>query len=283
MKHQLDREETASSRPVAKELARYNIDIAALRETRLADEGSITELASGYTFFWKGKAQNKNKIHGVGLAIRTSLLKNLPDLSVGINDRLDMKIRLPLSHKHYATVISAYAPTLTSAGETIDRRPQLHPAFSPSQRQVDSLRRLQCSCWPRPCQVGRSDREAWCREGEQHWPTPAQQVCRVWDPHHKHHIQDGQQIQDNLDASQIQAMAHDRLYHSTPERHPRCSMRGVECWTDHRLVRATLKLRIVPHDQRSFGQLSTSLDSNSLPSTTYSRPAWMRSCPPWNH
>jgi len=35
----------------ASELSRYNIDIAALSETRLADEGSLNEMASGYTFF----------------------------------------------------------------------------------------------------------------------------------------------------------------------------------------------------------------------------------------
>ncbi|KAL1254504.1 hypothetical protein QQF64_016733 [Cirrhinus molitorella] len=102
----------------AKELARYNIDIAALSETRLPDEGSLTELTSGYTFFWKGHAQTEDKIHRVGLAIKTTLLKNLPDLPVGINERL-MKIRLPLNEKWYATVISAYAPTITSADETI--------------------------------------------------------------------------------------------------------------------------------------------------------------------
>ncbi len=39
---------------VALELARYNIDIAALSETRLHGEDSLTEAGAGYTFFWKG-------------------------------------------------------------------------------------------------------------------------------------------------------------------------------------------------------------------------------------
>jgi len=53
-----------SSRPrrrtalIASKLSRYNIDIAALRETSLADEGSLNEMASGYTFFWKGLPAN---------------------------------------------------------------------------------------------------------------------------------------------------------------------------------------------------------------------------------
>ena len=36
---------------IACELARYNIDIAALRETRLPDKGSLVEIWTGYTFF----------------------------------------------------------------------------------------------------------------------------------------------------------------------------------------------------------------------------------------
>ena len=36
---------------VAKELARYNVDIAALSETRFADKGQLTEREGGHTFF----------------------------------------------------------------------------------------------------------------------------------------------------------------------------------------------------------------------------------------
>jgi len=39
---------------IAAELNRYKIDIAALSETRLAEEGSLSEVGEGYTFFWKG-------------------------------------------------------------------------------------------------------------------------------------------------------------------------------------------------------------------------------------
>ena len=39
---------------VASELRRYDIDIAALSETRLPDEDSLTEVGEEYTFFWKG-------------------------------------------------------------------------------------------------------------------------------------------------------------------------------------------------------------------------------------
>ena len=47
-------------------------------------------------------------------------MRQLPDLPTGINERL-MKVRLPIGHKRHATIISAYAPTLTSTEETIER------------------------------------------------------------------------------------------------------------------------------------------------------------------
>ena len=37
---------------VAQELPRYAVDIAAFSETRLADEGNLTEVKEGYNFFW---------------------------------------------------------------------------------------------------------------------------------------------------------------------------------------------------------------------------------------
>ena len=70
---------------VASELGRYNVDIAALSETRLADEGSLTEIGEGYTFFWKGLPEVEHRIHGVGLVIRTSLHRSLLEKPVGIN------------------------------------------------------------------------------------------------------------------------------------------------------------------------------------------------------
>ncbi len=50
---------------IARELRRYRIDLAALSETRLADEGQLKEEKGGYTFFWKGKAADELRIHGV--------------------------------------------------------------------------------------------------------------------------------------------------------------------------------------------------------------------------
>lgn len=43
---------------LAKELKRYNINIAALCETRLANHGSLVD--KSYTFFWSGRKKTKN-------------------------------------------------------------------------------------------------------------------------------------------------------------------------------------------------------------------------------
>lgn len=102
---------------VAWELKKNNIDIAALSETRFADEGYLQEPRGGYTFFWKGKAANEPRIHGVGFAIRNDIVKTLPELPTGINERL-MTLRLHLGKKQHATIISAYAPTLDSDDNT---------------------------------------------------------------------------------------------------------------------------------------------------------------------
>lgn len=103
---------------VARELARYRIDIAALTETRLAGEGSVAELKGGYTFFWRGKA-DEDRIYRTGFAIRTNLLRQIPDLPVCISERM-IKLRFPLNHNRNITIICAYAPTLTSCDDTKD-------------------------------------------------------------------------------------------------------------------------------------------------------------------
>lgn len=101
---------------IARELRRCRIDLAALSETRRADEGQLKEEKGGYTFFWKGKAADEPRIHGVGFAIRNYLISHLSELPVGINERL-MTIRLMLDNNQMATVVSAYAPTLDSEEE----------------------------------------------------------------------------------------------------------------------------------------------------------------------
>ena len=60
---------------VAWQLRRYEVDIAALRETRFLDKGQLSEVGSGYTIYWSGsKAERKA---GVGFAVWTCLISQL--------------------------------------------------------------------------------------------------------------------------------------------------------------------------------------------------------------
>ena len=97
---------------VAKELARYNVDIAVISETRLADKGQLTEHGGGYTFFWSGRSSTERREAGVGFAIKSHLTRRLAKHPEGVNDRL-MTLQLPLSNKKSVTLVNAYAPTMT--------------------------------------------------------------------------------------------------------------------------------------------------------------------------
>lgn len=73
----------------------------------------MTEHGGGYTFFWSGRDSSEWKEAGVGFAVKNNLVQKLRKLLEGLNDRL-MTLQLPLSSKKNATIISAYAPTMTN-------------------------------------------------------------------------------------------------------------------------------------------------------------------------
>ena len=105
---------------VSKELARYNIDIAALSETRFSGEGQLLELGGCYTFFWKGKPEGERRESGVGFAIRSTLVDRLEELPHGFSERI-MILRLALSKERFAIIISVYAPTMSHHQDAIDQ------------------------------------------------------------------------------------------------------------------------------------------------------------------
>jgi hypothetical protein len=117
----LDRDE--ANRPerrtalVAMELAKYRIDIAALCETRFPESGNTSDL--DYTFFWSGKPTGERGEAGVGFAIRKDIVARLREMPLPISDRI-MTMRLPLSKDKSATLVSAYAPTMTNPVENIE-------------------------------------------------------------------------------------------------------------------------------------------------------------------
>ena len=121
----LDRKDT--NRPqrrtalIADELAKYKIDIAAISETRLAEEGELCERGSGYTFFWSGRGSEERREAGVGFVIKSTLVSKLASPPKGVNERI-ITMRLPLHHgQKFVTIISAYAPTMTNPDEIKDK------------------------------------------------------------------------------------------------------------------------------------------------------------------
>ncbi|VDL92007.1 unnamed protein product [Schistocephalus solidus] len=57
---------------VARELARYKVDVAALSETRFSEQGQL-EVGAGLTFFWSGRSKAERRDAGVAFAIRGNI------------------------------------------------------------------------------------------------------------------------------------------------------------------------------------------------------------------
>ena len=99
---------------IACELARYNIDIAALSEARFLEEGFL--VGASFTFFWSGLPKYAFRIHGVGFTVRTALLQSTQESPIALDERL-MTLQLPFAKKRFVTFASVYAPTLDSSAD----------------------------------------------------------------------------------------------------------------------------------------------------------------------
>ena len=237
---------------VARELARYKIDIAALSETRLANEGQLTEVGGGYTFFWSGRSEEERREAGVGFAIKNHLVRNLTKLPKGVNDRL-MTLQMPLNGKRHATLISAYAPTMTNADETKDRfYSELDETLSsvPKNDKLillgDFNARVGCDSSSWEGAIGKNGVGKINSNGQLLLQTcvthdllitntvfqlPTRQKTSWMHPRSKHwHLIDYIIVRrkDRQDVKVTKAMC------------------GADCWTDHRLIISKMKLTIKP-------------------------------------
>lgn len=98
------------------ELHRLRVDIAALQETRLAEAGQLKE--RNYTFFWQGLSAEERRLHGVGFAVKNSLVDSVTT-PTAVSERVSsLKLRLSRGE---ATLICVYAPTLDASEECKDR------------------------------------------------------------------------------------------------------------------------------------------------------------------
>ena len=91
-----------------------------------------------HCFFWSGRTSEERREAGVGFAIRSHLVSKLASLPRGFNDRL-MVMQRQLINKQNATLISAYAPTMTNPEEVKDQFYEQLDAQSQSPRNSSSL------------------------------------------------------------------------------------------------------------------------------------------------
>uniref|UniRef100_A0A183TDK3 Endo/exonuclease/phosphatase domain-containing protein n=1 Tax=Schistocephalus solidus TaxID=70667 RepID=A0A183TDK3_SCHSO len=96
--------------------ARYQVDIAALSETRFSEQGQLDEMGTGYTLLWSGRPKAERRDACIAFATRNDIVRRLPCLTQGIHDRL-MSRRLPLRGDKFANIISAYAGKLIVLGD----------------------------------------------------------------------------------------------------------------------------------------------------------------------
>ncbi|VDM02831.1 unnamed protein product [Schistocephalus solidus] len=128
--HRTETDNPRSNRPerrtalVAPELARYKVDIAALSETRFSEQGQLDEVGAGYTFFWSDRPKAERRHAGVAFAIRSGIMGHLSCLPQGIN---------------FTTIISAYAPPITSSDSVKDKFYEDLHALLATVPKVDKL------------------------------------------------------------------------------------------------------------------------------------------------
>ena len=259
---------------VALELARYNIDIAALSETRLHGEDSLSEVGAGYTFFWRGVPEGTRRNHGVGFAVKTKLLQRIPESPIGINERL-MTWRIPLAKERFATLISAYAPTLDADHNT---KEHFYRALDAIQQKTLATDRL----------ILMGDFNA--RVGTEHL---------VWNKVLGQHGV-GKMNQNGLRllslCAEHQLVITNTIFQmknklKTTWQHPRSKhwhlldyvivrqkdrqdvlitrvMRGAECWTDHLMVRSKLLMSVQPRGPRTAPNKRLNRTALNSPTTT---------------
>lgn len=243
---------------LASELKRYRIDLAALSETRLSGEGSITE--GDYTIFWRGYPSGEVRKHGVGLAIKSSHLKKVEEEPNYINERL-MTLRVPLTKGEYMFIICVYAPTLMAEEDQID---DFYDSLNSVLGKVDSKDKI----------ILLGDFNARVGSRSDLWED-------VIGPHGIGNMNSNGHRLLSL-CSQYSLTITNTLFRmkakfKTSWMHPRSkrwhlldyiivrrsqvrevlvtrAMRGAECWTDHRMIMSKMRLMLRPTPSRHLAK-----------------------------
>ena len=253
---------TESERPqrrtalIAHELGRYNIDIAALSETRLAEEGSLTEAGEGYTFFWKGLPAGAQRNYGVAFAVKTALLSSIPQSPTGLNERL-ISWRIPIANSRFVTLVNVYAPTLDANEDMKDHfYEQLHSTIQAVPREDkiillgDLNARVGCSHHLWEGVIGRHG-VGKCNDNglrlltfcSQHELAITNTMFQLRDMYKTTWMHPRSKSWHLLDYVIVRRRDVKDVLITR-------AMRGADGWTDHRLVRTILQLRIRPPMRR---------------------------------
>ncbi|XP_068677209.1 craniofacial development protein 2-like [Montipora foliosa] len=92
------------------------IEHCALQETRLPDRGSPEE--DNYSFFWRGKSSVEAREHGVGFAVKNTLLCMIQVPTNGTARILTLRLSTAEGSFH---LLCVYVPTLQSPPEVKDQ------------------------------------------------------------------------------------------------------------------------------------------------------------------
>lgn len=201
-------------------------------------------------YFLKGYVPGGHCLHGERLAVKNSLLPSLTKTPVGIGERL-MLLCIPLTNNNFATLFSAYVPTIASENAVkgcfyLSLEMKLS---GKSQGWKHCLVvQLQYSSWPEKQDMEWSAWWSWHWSGQCKWHETSQSLCWAWYYHRKYTVPAEEQIQNILDASRF------KHWHLIDYIIMRCSnisnnlitrvKKGAKFWTDHHIIIDKLHISI---------------------------------------
>eukprot|EP00057_Strongylocentrotus_purpuratus_P009763 XP_011664237.1 PREDICTED: uncharacterized protein LOC100887870 [Strongylocentrotus purpuratus] len=165
----LEVDDTRKTAIIDRELKRLNIDIAALKETRLSSDGSIRE--EDYTIFWQGREPQERRQHGVGFAVRNSLLSSIEPPSRGTERILSLRLQtasgpvniLGTDHDSWPKCIGRFGiGKLNENGQRLLERHRMHPLLTMAMKQRLLQRILSFDCKRlRSANILGTDHDSW--------------------------------------------------------------------------------------------------------------------------
>ena len=246
------------------------VSLASVGLTLYIRSSTITHFESTHATRVETSTDFATRVPNIHYLTGNSLIKKLCGPPKGINDRL-MTLRIPLVSKKHATIISAYAPTMTNSDDVKDKFYEDLDNLLKSVPSQDKLLLL----GDFNARVG-SDYKTWegvlgkngvgnsnsnglqlLRTCTEHKLLITNTVFRLplrnrtsWmHPRSKHwHLIDYliTRAKDNHDVRVTKAMC------------------GADCWTDHRLIISKLKFRIQPPRRPQGKKASKRLNTNKL-------------------